>query len=279
MKFKRLLTVGLMALFGAGTAMAASQLNSVQVTPKANTATIILRTTGSYAHKEYRPDQHLVLIDLTGVTAAPAIERSVALDSAVLKGYKFSSYTSASGGAVTRMELALGDGVSVEVSDKSDGLQILLSGSRANTSVAPTAVTSVASSFPSASALIPAAAPKPTQAGVPPSTSVPQPAVPIAKNVETQQAAPIVGPARPADHPAQSLAVVGASISALTPTVIRSVSVQRGHGTLDIIIEGPSAAQPFLLKSPDRLVLDFSNSVVRPSVKNIEMASPGAVIV
>ena len=71
MGFKRLLTVALMALFCAGTATAASQLNSVQVTPKANAATISLRTTGSYAHKEYRPDEHLALIDLTGVTADP----------------------------------------------------------------------------------------------------------------------------------------------------------------------------------------------------------------
>ena len=65
MKFKRLLTAGLMALFCAGTATAASQLNSVHVTPKDNTATVSLQTTGSFAHKEYRPDEHLLLIDLT----------------------------------------------------------------------------------------------------------------------------------------------------------------------------------------------------------------------
>jgi type IV pilus secretin PilQ/predicted competence protein len=281
MKFKRMLTVGLMALFGAGTATAASQLNSVQVTPKANTATVTLRTTGSYAHKEYRPDQHLVLVDLTGVTASPAVERAVALDSAVLKGYKLSSYTSASGGEVTRIELVLGDGVSVAVSDKSDGLQILLSRGAANSSVPRAVVTSVASSFPSASTQTMAAVPKPAQAAVAPSTPVPQPAVPIAKNAAAPQAAPIaknaaapqaapiVAPARPVEHPAQSPAGLGASIGALTPTVIRSISVQRGRGTLDITIEGPSSAQPFLLKNPDRLVLDFSNSVVRPSVRNI----------
>ena len=60
MKFKRLLTVGLMALFCAGTATAASQLNSVQCHAKGNTATVSLRTTGSFAHKEYRPDEHSV---------------------------------------------------------------------------------------------------------------------------------------------------------------------------------------------------------------------------
>ena len=270
MNFKRLLTVGLMALFGAGAAMASSQLNSVQVTPKANTATVTLRTTGSYAHTEYRPDQHLVLVDLTGVTAAPAIERSVALQSAVLKGYKLSSYTSASGGEVTRMELALGDGVSVEVKDKSDGLQILLSSSASHAPAAPAGVSSVASSFPPASTLITDPAPK-VALPVTAQTSAPvsQHAVPIAKNKETLQAAAIVSPARPIDHPAQVQTGGGPSSGALTPTVIRGISVQRGHGSLDIIIEGPNAALPFLLKNPDRLVVDFNNSVVRPSVRNI----------
>ena len=60
MKFNRLLMAGLMALLWAGTATA-SQLNSVHVTPKANTATVTLQTTGTFAHKEYRPDDHLML--------------------------------------------------------------------------------------------------------------------------------------------------------------------------------------------------------------------------
>lgn len=45
--------------------------------------------------------------------------------------------------------------------------------------------------------------------------------------------------------------------------------MQLGPGTLNVIIDGPSIAQPFLLKDPDRLVLDFSNAVAQPSVKNI----------
>src|SRR5208337_3376542 len=81
MKFKRLLTAGLMALFCAGTATAASQLNSVQVTPTASTATVSLRTTGSFAHKEYRPDDHLLMIDLTDVTADASVERAVVVNS------------------------------------------------------------------------------------------------------------------------------------------------------------------------------------------------------
>jgi len=97
MRVKRLLTVALMALFCAGSATAASQLNSVQVSPADHAATVSLRTTGSFAHKEYRPDDHLVLIDLNGVTPDAAVQRTATLSSAVLTSYKLSSYTSASG--------------------------------------------------------------------------------------------------------------------------------------------------------------------------------------
>jgi type IV pilus secretin PilQ/predicted competence protein len=265
MKFKRLLTVGLMALLCAGTAMAASQLNSLQVTPGANNATVNLRTTGSFAHKEYRPDAHLVLIDLTGVTAEPSVERTAALTSAVLKSYKLSSYTSASGSEVTRIELALGDGVGVEVIDRSDGLQILLSGGGSSVTVTSPAVSSVAGSFPSASVAKTITAPMPAvAAAVEPSRSSAESAAPVTKNPGPQQTAQVAAPVRPAvvERPVQSPA-------SATLTTIRAISVQRGHGTLDIVIEGPNAAQPFLLKNPDRLVVDFNNAVVRPSVRNI----------
>src|SRR5690242_9193080 len=116
MKFNRLLTAGLMALLCAGTA-AASQLNSVRVTPKANTATVTLKTTGSFAHKEYRPDDHLMLVDLTGVSSDPSLAHATPMNSAVLKRYAVSTYTNASGTVVTRLELALGDKVSADVVD------------------------------------------------------------------------------------------------------------------------------------------------------------------
>jgi type IV pilus assembly protein PilQ len=283
MKFKRLLTVGFMALFCAGTATAASQLNSVQVTPAANSATVNLRTTGSFAHKEYRPDEHMVLVDLTGVTADFTVERTAALSSAVLKGYKLSSYTSASGSEVTRIELTLGDGVGIEVNDKNDGLQIVLRGG-GTTAATRSSVSSVASSFPSVSSSETVAAPKSvvtdtfapgaatapqsssTVNAVKPSRSVSENALPVAKNGPTEQGVQ-VSPARPVDlHPRSAEPGAG---SALNPIVIRSISVQHGHGTLDIVIEGPNAANPFLLKDPDRVVLDFKNAVVRPTVRNI----------
>lgn len=273
MKFERLLTVGLMALFCAGTAMAASQLNSVQVTPKTNAATVSLHTTGSFAHKEYRPDEHSVLVDLTGVTAGSAVERAVALSSAVLKGYKITSYTSGAGSEVTRVELALGDGVIVEVNDKSDGLQIVLNSRNSKSSTST--VTSVAGSFPSASTQGPAAAPRPAAGNAAKLfRPVPEYVAPVGKIAGTPQAAQVVPPVGSTEHASERLAERPAETNAAAtrvpaPTAIRNISVQRGNGTLDVVIEGPNSAHPFLLKNPDRLVLDFSNAVLRPSVKNI----------
>jgi len=128
MKFMRVLSAGLMALLCAGTALAASQLNAVHVTPKGDTATVSLQTTGSFAHKEYRPEEHMLLIDMTGVTSDPNLVRTVLFRSPVLKSYALSSYTSAAGTEVTRLALMLGDNVSAEVVDASGGLSIMLSG-------------------------------------------------------------------------------------------------------------------------------------------------------
>jgi type IV pilus assembly protein PilQ len=249
MRVKRLLTVALMALFCAGSATAASQLNSVQVTPKEHSATVSLRTTGSFAHKEYRPDDHLVLVDLNGVTPDASVQRTATLGSPVLKSYKLSSYTSASGSEVTRIELVVGDGVTLEVVDKSDGLQIVLGGADApKVSRAPTPTPSSAPS------------PLPAQSAKS-STPVPAYAQPVAKS----SAAPAAS-----DSAATKFSTPAPRSESAIPAIIRSVSVQHGHGTLDVVIEGPSnAPQPFLLSHPDRLVLDFDNTVVRASVKNV----------
>ena len=270
MKFKRLLTVGLMALLCAGTATAASQLNSMQVMPKANTATVNLRTTGSFTHKEYRPDEHLLLIDLAGVTADAAVQRTATLSSAVLKSYKLSSYTSASGGDVTRIQLELGEQVTADVNDVSGGLQVLLSGGGPATADSSAAVSTDASSpapAPAESAA-PAAKPAPAETSISPQP-VPQKAAPAVKDAGTQQSAPVVVAATSAERTPQPPVGPIAAVSSLAPTTIRNVRVQRGQGTLDVIIEGPSSARPFLLKNPDRLVLDFNNAVLRSSVRNI----------
>jgi type IV pilus assembly protein PilQ len=271
MKVKRLLTVGLMALFCASTATAASQLNSVQVTPTATTATVSLRTTGSFAHKEYKPEDHVLMVDLTDVTASAAVEPAVSLNSAVLKSYKVSRYTSASGSEVTRIVFTLGDQVTADVNDVSDGLQVLLVGAPV---IADSKSPAVPLASPSAPLPAKSASPavKPIQVGasnqaplLSPSAAQTAPAqLANAARPPVVQAAPVRLAEQSAARPALSpVAATGA------PVAIRSVSVRRGQGTLDVIIEGPSSAHPFLLKNPDRLVLDFNNAVVRPSVRSI----------
>jgi type IV pilus assembly protein PilQ len=260
MRFKRLLTVGLMALFCAGTATAASQLNSVQVEAAPNGMTVNLRTTGSFAHKEYRADQHLMLVDLAGVTADAAVQRTAALSSAILKGYKLSSYTSASGSEVTRIELQLGDDVSVDVQDQSDGLQVLLK-SGVKPVLAPSATSSTGKVAGSSAA----------------SPALPAYAKPVVKDsykvtAMSPAAKPAAAPAvnSPAAQPKSQPRVMA---SKTAPAAIRNVSVRHGNGTLDVIIDGPSEARPFLLKQPDRLVLDFSNVVAKTAIKKIAVNS------
>ena len=269
MKFKRLLTVGLMALICAGTATAASQLNSMQVTPKANTATVNLRTTGSFTHKEYRPEEHLLLIDLAGVTADAAVERTATLSSAVLKSYKLSSYTSASGSEVTRIQLELGEQVTADVNDVSGGLQVLLTGGGPATADSSAVVSSDASSSAPATVEVTVAVSKPTPAEISNSPQRAPEAVPVGKDAGAQQSAPVAAAVTPPERSPQHPVGPSEAGSRLTPATIRNVRVQRGQGTLDVIIEGPNSARPFLLKNPDRLVLDFNNAVLRPSVRNI----------
>jgi type IV pilus assembly protein PilQ len=263
MSFKRLLTVGLMALFCAGTAMAASQLNSVKVTTTPDAATVSLLTTGSFVHKEYRADQHLLLVDLADVTAMESVERAASLDSALLKSYKLSSYTSASGNDVTRIELMLGDDVNVDVQEQADGLQIVLKGTQ--TAVAPAA--SSTGSAASASAVPAYAQPvKSTLSVTPQNPSAP----------ETMQVQPDAAPTASAATTAASVQNSGSTPHATrndAGATIRNVSVRRSDGSVDVIVDGPGEVHPFLLKQPDRLVLDFNSSAAKSAIKKIPVNS------
>jgi type IV pilus assembly protein PilQ len=261
MRVKRLLTVALMALVCAGTATAASQLNSVQVTPKDNLAVLNLHTTGAFTHKEYRADDHLVLVDLSGVTADASVQRSATLSSSVLKSYKLTSYVSASGADVTRVELVVGDNVSLQVSEQPGGLQIslLTPGAKAPIVIPPPAIVT---------APVVASSPSTPPVGKP----APAYAQPIVHSpAQTTQPAPIVASASPA--PAPKLAPLPAPVS--TPelpsnaprTIIRAIGLEHTRDSVNITISGPASAEPFVLTNPDRIVVDFGNTVVHPGVK------------
>ena len=257
MRVKRLLTVALMALFCAGTATAASQLNSVQVTPKDNAAVLSLRTTGAFTHKEYRADDHLVLVDLSGVIPDAAVQHSATLSSSVLKSYRLSRYVSASGADVTRVELVVGDGVSLQVADQPDGLQITLQAPGAKPSAA------VAAPAPLAAPAAPAAAPA--------NKPAPAYAQPIVHN-QVQSASASPAPAStPAPAPKMASAPAAPPAPAATPnaprSVIHAIGLEHAKNSVNITIAGAASAEPFLLSNPDRIVLDFHNTVVHQGVK------------
>jgi type IV pilus secretin PilQ/predicted competence protein len=267
MRFNRLLMAGLMALICAGTATA-SQLNSVHVTPKANAATVTLQTTGSFAHKEYRPDDHLLLIDLTGVTSDASLAHATAVKSSVLKSYTVSTYTNAAGTTVTRLQLSLGDKVTSDVVDATDGLRILLSAGT-STATAPAKAPAAAAKPASPASASTAAGSKPAPAQA--AGTKPAAAQKMAPNA-TADAAKLAksnAPAHPAGDSQPSAAAPEKARSQAPLTTIRGLSVKPEQGALDIIIEGPSAASPYLLKHPERLVMDFRNATLQPSVKGI----------
>jgi type IV pilus assembly protein PilQ len=255
MKFKRMLTVGVMALVCGSTALAASsQLNAVQVKESEKQVIVSLKTAGSFAHKEYRADQHLLLVDLTDVTAANSLDREVARSSSMLKGYKLLTYTSASGADVTRLSLQLGDDVTYEVQDQVSGLDLIIKQSAA----APDA---------SAAPLSPA-----PQAG---DSSVPAYAKPIVK--DSYKIVPTAAPAPPSAVAAPQAASPAAPAAAAPKgeAALVGVAARRVHGGgVDVAIDGPGWVHAFMLKDPPRLVMDFENTVVKTPVRKLTVPSP-----
>jgi hypothetical protein len=127
MRLKQLLSLLTLLVVFAGVAVAAGgQLTNVSVSSKGNTTAVTLSATGSFTHNEYRPEDKVLLVDLTGVAASSVREKQKAVDAAALKSYRVLSYRSAVGTEVTRLEFALGDAVTVNVNDASGQVQLQL---------------------------------------------------------------------------------------------------------------------------------------------------------
>jgi len=217
-----------------------------------------------------------MLVDLTGVTSDPSLTNSTSLNSAALKRYAVSTYTNAAGTTVTRLELSLGDKVTADVMDSSEGLRILLTASRAAASAPkPAAAPASTVSKTATAAIAPAAKPAAT-AATKPAAAATKPAAATAAKPATAPAAQTTtatfAKASVAVHPTANVqpeAVKPEKALAAALTRIRGISVQRQQDSLDVTIAGPSSASPYRLTNPDRLVLDFNNSVMNPSVKNL----------
>lgn len=89
----------------------------------------------------------------------------------------------------------------------------------------------------------------------------------VLASVQTPHASAGVDSAAPPLQPAGAVAA------------IRRVTVLHNADGIDVLIEGPKDARAFLLQRPERLVVDFDNTVVQTSHRNIAVGSEGVVAV
>ncbi len=121
MRLKQLLGVLLTLLvIGNMAAAAVSQLTELSVAAQGNTTTVTLQANGTFTHNEYRPAENLLLVDLAGVAAGKLSGQSRELHAPGVTSYRVLAYQGAGGTEVSRLELMLAPGVSVNVSELKD---------------------------------------------------------------------------------------------------------------------------------------------------------------
>ncbi|HWK31381.1 MAG TPA: AMIN domain-containing protein, partial [Terriglobales bacterium] len=152
-------TLGFMMLMVAiATAASASQLTGVAVQAKGNTSTVTIRANGAFTHTEYRPTENLLLVDLTGVSAAKLDNQSRTLQGMPgVEGYRVTGYKGASGSNTTRVELTLAASAIVNVHESKDALAVRVSSDAPAVAAVP-----AESSIHAAAATAPAAESRPT---------------------------------------------------------------------------------------------------------------------
>src|ERR1700757_2894991 len=128
MRLKQLLGTVLLATVSVSAATATvSQLGGVLVKNQDNSAVITILANGTFTHKEYRPTENLMLVDLSGVSIAQQDAKVHEVSAPGVRSYRIASYRSAGDVEVARMELALLPGAKVNVSEVEGGLQLQVS--------------------------------------------------------------------------------------------------------------------------------------------------------
>jgi len=180
MRLKQLLGVVLLLLASCAFAVAAaSQLTDVNVASKGQLTTVTLRANGIFTHNEYRPTDDLLLVDMAGVSPASFANAAKDLHLPGIDSYHVNAYKGANGAEVTRMELALVHGATVNVVDVEGGVAVSVTGKT-------NAVT--AASMPATKAQAPSAAEP--QMTMPQAKSAPAPVVmPKGRPVSVQNVA------------------------------------------------------------------------------------------
>ena len=119
MRLKQVLGIAALLLLQSSLyAAGASRLTDVGLQSKDRSTTLTIRATGAFTHTEYRPTDNLLLVDLTGVSAAKMENKSRELHGLFpgIESYHVVGYKGASGAETTRVELTLQHGLLDEAS-------------------------------------------------------------------------------------------------------------------------------------------------------------------
>lgn len=143
MRLKQLLGVLLLPcvfVVTAAAAFAVPQLTEVGVAPKAGATVVSLRTSGAFTHTEYRPTDNLLLVDLSGVSAARMDGKTHLVSAPGVVSYRVLSYKSSDGAEVARVELTLAAGSDVKLTEGASELDVRVA-SKSGSADAPAATT------------------------------------------------------------------------------------------------------------------------------------------
>lgn len=150
MRLKQLLVVSLVLLLCCAFAFgAAPQLANVSVVAQGNSTTVTLHASGTFTHNEYRANDRLLLVDLTGVAAGKLHERERSFQVPGVESYRVVGYKGKGGVDVARLELRLTQAAKVDVTQVEGGVALLVTPSGATAStVAPKTVAAAPATKP-----------------------------------------------------------------------------------------------------------------------------------
>jgi type IV pilus assembly protein PilQ len=227
MSVKQLL--GVLLLLAPGAFGAGSQLTKVSVAEQENATTVILQTSGTFTHTEFRPTDSLLLVDLPGVAAGALKDSSQLVQRPGVASYRVIGYTGSNGSEITRLEMTLSPRATVKVSESAGELRVAVepSGSKALSSAVQ------------------------SEAVKPPSQFA-------------------------ASQPAAQPRVRATQSEAVKPAIVRGVSVVRQANGVNVEIDSNTPVKPDAMRveSPDRLVIDIPNSVLRTRQRAIAVNGP-----
>ena len=123
--------VTLVAVMLTVTVASASQLTGVGVQSKGKTTTFNIQANGAFTHTEYRPADNLLLVDLSGVSAAKMDNLSRELHgNPGVESYRVVGYKGANGTETTRVELTLASNAAVSVGDSKNAVLVHVTASQ-----------------------------------------------------------------------------------------------------------------------------------------------------